>query len=1477
MHTTEPPDKEQELYDDLEKAIKSGTADDILHIIDKQDIVDLDHVFNAKNPKLYDLLNYTTDNDREIAGAIFKTLQRFYAEGNFTHHLSDKIYDAIVSNQPSQENVVEGILEFASINKIDRILLSSPGNKFKHAILHNRDHTNEMFNFAKKKNKQDSFLYALNNILYDAIVKKQKDAIVSIFNFASTNNLLNHDQLYGFTNNALLKFAKEKGLTEIVKAINAAKDTLEPEAQHKPSRAADSQAAPEAEAEPTPITPPLPPQSWQGESHKKGTMPTDEDLQNLADRLLTAITNDTSVESILTSNSIQHVLIRYGVNDNAENFCTFLVYAIHYDRENVAIEILNTANPETLAFLLEKKQEVMLDGNPVDYTALNYAIKKGHEKLVKIIEAKNAELEAQTQHKPPKAADGQAAPPQSGQGESDEEEKMVTNTEVKLTSEQQKLYTNLKAAIKSGDADSVYTVLDGQDRADLLRIFDAESKELYDLLNYTKDDGRAVAEKIFDKFIIEGISGNFINHLSDKIVSDNEDVAEGISKFAKTNIMYSTIFDNLSNRFKHVILHNQDHASKIFNFGKKGPPQIPKLFLLDLYSILRYAINNGQKDNVVNIFNFARNHNVLEDVLNHRYKEGTITISDLAQQQKQTEIVTIIEAAEAKLKSEDQHKPPKAPDGLASTPQSGQGESHKEGDMSPDEDLQNLTSKLFYAIKDNENIENILARDDIQDVLRHGRATHTTTKKSQTLLIYAIDCDRENVAINILNRADSDTLTFLLGTKPMVTPNGEPAHENYTVLNYATEKGHEKLVKIIEAAKDTLEPEAQHKPPKAPDGLASTPQSGQGESHKEGDMVTTTEALKQEQQKLYDGLKTAIENDRLTLVFKVLSTQTHQDLLDVFNAEDQKLYDLLNYTTHTGKEIAGAIFKRFQQVGIEKNFQSHLSDKVYDAIVSKQEDVAEGILEFAKTNNMYSRLFYKLGNEFIDSILNNNQDQGNANKIFNFAKKGNHQEFFMSDLYNILYDAIHENQKDHVANILNFAGNHNVLEDVLSYNYQEGTPLKFAEVTNLTEIVKIIEAKIAQFKAKTQHKQPKAADGQAAPEVKPISTPTTPPQSGQGESHKEGDMVTTTEALKQEQQKLYDDLEKAIKSGTADGVSNVLHRKGRTDLLRVFNAESNGLYNLLNYTTPEDQKIAEKILEASASVGMRESFASHLFDKMYDSVVSNQSNKENVAEGILEFAKMNNIYSTLFSYLTHQFKYNVVNNQGHANEIFNFAQKKNEQNRFLRALNDILYDTLINREKNKEIKDDIVSIFNFASTNSLLNHANRHILHGFRGDTLLQFAQQEGLTEIVTIIDAQNAEFQAPEPLTAENKPAFPGLTSDRSFPFPMSGLGGISGMSGYNSPSHGGWDSSNETPTFFSKHGEKIAFGTIGLLLVIGGAVLCGFGQLALGISLLIMGVVLAGALVMKAEKSQEMWHKASDKLSDLFVSKQEPNPRNL
>lgn len=143
---------------------------------------------------------------------------------------------------------------------------------------------------------------------------------------------------------------------------------------------------------------------------------------------------------------------------------------------------------------------------------------------------------------------------------------------------------------------------------------------------------------------------------------------------------------------------------------------------------------------------------------------------------------------------------------------------------------------------------------------------------------------------------------------------------------------------------------------------------------------------------------------------------------------------------------------------------------------------------------------------------------------------------------------------------------------------------------------------------------------------------------------------------------------------------------------------------------------------------MEGNFKSHLSDKIYDDVVYKKKENLDVAEGILKFANTNSIYGTLFSDLTRKFKYDVVNNQGHANDIFNFAKKKNEQNRFLCALNDILYDAIINMEKNKEIKNDIVSIFNFVITNSLLNHANRNMLHGFIGDTLLNFAKQESLT-----------------------------------------------------------------------------------------------------------------------------------------------------
>lgn len=138
--TTETPiSKQQKLYDNLKAAIKSGVAANVLDIVGKQNILDLDHGFNAKNPKkLYDLLDYTTGEGRAVAGVIFTGYEKARSERDFKIHLYNKIYDAIVSNQPNQEDVAEGILEFAKMKGISTTLLFNLGNKLKDDIANDK-------------------------------------------------------------------------------------------------------------------------------------------------------------------------------------------------------------------------------------------------------------------------------------------------------------------------------------------------------------------------------------------------------------------------------------------------------------------------------------------------------------------------------------------------------------------------------------------------------------------------------------------------------------------------------------------------------------------------------------------------------------------------------------------------------------------------------------------------------------------------------------------------------------------------------------------------------------------------------------------------------------------------------------------------------------------------------------------------------------------------------------------------------------------------------------------------------------------------------------------------------------------------------------------------------------------------------------------------------------------------------------------
>lgn len=237
------------------------------------------------------------------------------------------------------------------------------------------------------------------------------------------------------------------------------------------------------------------------------------------------------------------------------------------------------------------------------------------------------------------------------------------------------------------------------------------------------------------------------------------------------------------------------------------------------------AILKNRKNDVVNILNFASNHGVLKDVLD---KGIGGTSLDLAKQKNRTEIVKIIEEKIAQFKAKTQHRPPKDADGQAAPPQSGQGESHEKGDMPTEKDLQNLADKLYSGIKDHEDIRSILASNGIQNVLMSG-GLRDKERNYYTFLIHAINCNYEEAAIKILESANPDTLKFLLKEKPEVLIKGHLV--DYTALKYATKKGFANLVKAIKQKNESS---------LAADDHAASPQSGQGESHKKGDMVTTT-------------------------------------------------------------------------------------------------------------------------------------------------------------------------------------------------------------------------------------------------------------------------------------------------------------------------------------------------------------------------------------------------------------------------------------------------------------------------------------------------------------------------------------------------------------------------------------------------------------------------------------------------------------
>ncbi|APR98407.1 hypothetical protein [Wolbachia endosymbiont of Folsomia candida] len=409
-------------------------------------------------------------------------------------------------------------------------------------------------------------------------------------------------------------------------------------------------------------------------------------------------------------------------------------------------------------------------------------------------------------------------------------------------------------------------------------------------------------------------------------------------------------------------------------------------------------------------------------------------------------------------------------------------------------------------------------------------------------------------------------------------------------------------------------------------------------------------------------------------------------------------------------------------------------------------------------------------------------------------------------------------------------------------------------------------------------------------------------------------MVTTIEKLTPEQQTLYNNLKDAIQSGVAANVDKVIsaqtrNAQTRSDLLSVFKANPK-LYDLLNYTTDKGREVAWVIkgravaiaLEFGPECMMYRNFMHHLCNKRYDAVISNNTA---VAEGILEFAKPYGIDLLLHWNLRDRFEDELKdailsNKQKHANKIFSFAKNYIWQESFIDFLEDILLDAIHHNKK-----DNVVGILNFASTNNFLKDV---LSRRYIGGTPLEFAKRENRTQIVKIIEEKIKEaklepqeppidsgrpafpeptsdrsllpphgeqVQSSKPSVDSGRSAFPGLTSDRSFPFSMSGM---------DSYHYGGWDDSDETPTFYSKHGGKIAFGTVGLLLVIGGAVLAFvLGQPLIGIAAAVAGAALLATVVLAitTEKGQKMWDQASDKLSDklsdLFVSKQESNLRNI
>lgn len=111
-------------------------------------------------------------------------------------------------------------------------------------------------------------------------------------------------------------------------------------------------------------------------------------------------------------------------------------------------------------------------------------------------------------------------------------------------------------------------------------------------------------------------------------------------------------------------------------------------------------------------------------------------------------------------------------------------------------------------------------------------------------------------------------------------------------------------------------------------------------------------SLSDDQRKLYDGLKKDMEDKKVMFVKSSLEPIGKQDLSDIFNAEDQKLFDLLDYTNYGCREIARTVLRAFVRVDLQKSFVDHLFNKMNNAAQLGKTSVVVNILGFVSTNDL---------------------------------------------------------------------------------------------------------------------------------------------------------------------------------------------------------------------------------------------------------------------------------------------------------------------------------------------------------------------------------------------------------------------------------------------------------------------------------------------------------------------------------------------